>query len=183
MTTRQSTSLFSTSMPASALRIRGMPSKVKGLVTMATVRIPMSRATLAMTGAAPVPVPPPMPAAMKTMSAPFKASRILSRSSSAAWRPTSGLEPAPMPRVVLTPSCSLFWMGFSCRTCLSVLATMSSTPCRSKSIICFKALHPPPPMPMTLIMTGDVLSVSSICIVKAMFYLLCASEPMCDALG
>ena len=47
-------------------------------------------------------------AAMKTMSAPFKASRILSRSSSAAARPTSGLEPAPMPRVVLTPSCSLF---------------------------------------------------------------------------
>ena len=32
------------------------------MVTIATVRMPFARATAAMTGAAPVPVPPPMPA-------------------------------------------------------------------------------------------------------------------------
>ena len=35
--------------------------------------MPLSRAALAMTGAAPVPVPPPMPAAMKHMCAPSSA--------------------------------------------------------------------------------------------------------------
>ena len=49
-------------MPDSALRMRVLPSKANGLVTTAMVRIPMSRAISATTGAAPVPVPPPMPA-------------------------------------------------------------------------------------------------------------------------
>ena len=48
----------------------GVPSKPKGLVTTATVRMPSSLATAATTGAAPVPVPPPRPAVTKTMSAP-----------------------------------------------------------------------------------------------------------------
>jgi len=43
---------------------------VKGLVTTPTVRMPSERATSAITGAAPVPVPPPMPAVMNTMCAP-----------------------------------------------------------------------------------------------------------------
>ena len=38
----------------------------------------MSRAVLAMTGAAPVPVPPPMPAVTNTMLAPERWSRISS---------------------------------------------------------------------------------------------------------
>ena len=46
------------------------PSNLKGLVTTATVRAPSSLARLAMTGAAPVPVPPPRPVVTKTMSAP-----------------------------------------------------------------------------------------------------------------
>jgi hypothetical protein len=41
---------------------RCRPSKVKGMVTMPTVRMPMARAVAATTGAAPLPVPPPMPA-------------------------------------------------------------------------------------------------------------------------
>ena len=45
--------------------MRRTPSKWNGLVTTPTVRMPSSRATLAMTGAAPVPVPPPMPAVTK----------------------------------------------------------------------------------------------------------------------
>ncbi len=53
-------------------RMRCEPSNWKGLVTTPTVRTPSSRATRAMTGAAPVPVPPPMPAVMKAMCAPFR---------------------------------------------------------------------------------------------------------------
>ena len=45
----------------------------------------------AMTGAAPVPVPPPMPAVMNSMSAPSISSAMRSRSSIAASRPISGL--------------------------------------------------------------------------------------------
>ena len=55
---------------ASACFVRCLPSKANGLVTTPTVSAPQSRAICAMTGAAPVPVPPPMPAVTKTMSAP-----------------------------------------------------------------------------------------------------------------
>jgi hypothetical protein len=65
-----STAFCSSEMPASATRIRRTPSNWNGLVTTPTVRMPMSRAARAMTGAAPVPVPPPMPAVTKTMCAP-----------------------------------------------------------------------------------------------------------------
>ena len=44
--------------------------ELNGFVTQATVSAPSSFAMAATTGAAPVPVPPPMPAVMKTMSAP-----------------------------------------------------------------------------------------------------------------
>lgn len=77
---RESTCLDSSVIPCSANAIRFLPSKLKGLVTTATVRIPKSFATSATTGAAPVPVPPPIPAAIKTMSAPSSAARNASRS-------------------------------------------------------------------------------------------------------
>ena len=44
---------------------RRRPSKLKGVVTMATVRMPIAFAVAATTGAAPLPVPPPMPACSK----------------------------------------------------------------------------------------------------------------------
>ncbi len=62
-----------------------------------------------MTAAAPVPVPPPMPAAMKTMCEPAICARISSIASSAAASPISGREPAPRPSVRLMPS----WMRCS----------------------------------------------------------------------
>src|SRR5258707_306099 len=62
--------LASSAMPASAKRMRRWPSKWKGLVTTPMVRMPSSRAVLAIMGAAPVPVPPPMPAVTNTMCAP-----------------------------------------------------------------------------------------------------------------
>ena len=92
-----STESISSAMPRSACCMRRLPSKPKGLVTTATVSAPISLASEAMIGAAPVPVPPPSPAVTKTMSAPSSASMILSESSSAALRPTSGLAPAPKP--------------------------------------------------------------------------------------
>ena len=48
-------------------------------------------ASCAMTGAAPVPVPPPMPAVTKTMSAPLTSSLMRCTSSSAALRPLLGV--------------------------------------------------------------------------------------------
>ena len=104
MTISVSTCFCSSAMPASAALLRREPSKLNGLVTTPTVRIPRSRAAFAMTGAAPVPVPPPMPAAMKHICAPSSAFSTCSIVSSAAARPISGREPAPRPCVILRPS-------------------------------------------------------------------------------
>ena len=73
ITIKVSTCSARRAMPSSACRILRRPSKLNGLVTMPTVRAPLSLATSATTGAAPVPVPPPIPAAMKTRSAPCNA--------------------------------------------------------------------------------------------------------------
>ena len=111
----------------------------------------MSRAALAMTGAAPVPVPPPMPAAMNTMCAPSSCLARLSIVSSAAARPISGRLPAPSPCVILVPS----WIrcgAVDCfSACASVLATRKSTPCTSARIMFAIALPPAPPTPITAI--------------------------------
>ena len=101
---RVSTASSSFSIPSSANLSRRRPSKRKGLVTTPTVSAPTSRAIWAMIGAAPVPVPPPMPAVTKTMSAPWIASAISLTLSSAASRPFSGFAPAPRPRVISRPS-------------------------------------------------------------------------------
>ena len=55
-------------MPANARLWRLGPSKANGLVTIPTVRAPNSFEILAIAGAAPLPVPPPIPAVIKTMS-------------------------------------------------------------------------------------------------------------------
>src|SRR6185295_7385575 len=78
-----STHSRSASSPRSACSSRFLPSNLNGLVTTATVSAPSSLARLAMTGAAPVPVPPPRPVVTKIISAPSSACRILSVSSSA----------------------------------------------------------------------------------------------------
>ena len=71
---RVSTFSLSSSVNCSATSLRRMPSKLNGFVTTATVSEPRSLAISAMTGAAPDPVPPPMPAVMKIMSASLSAS-------------------------------------------------------------------------------------------------------------
>ena len=78
MTTRASTFSFSSEMPALAWSMRRRPSKLKGRVTTPTVRMPISLAIWATTGAPPVPVPPPIPAVIKTILAPSSILRISS---------------------------------------------------------------------------------------------------------
>ena len=96
-TIKESTLASNSAKPDSALFMRRVPSNSKGLVTTPTVRIPISRATRATTGAAPVPVPPPIPAVTNNILVPSKASRIWSSAASAASRPRSGILPAPKP--------------------------------------------------------------------------------------
>jgi hypothetical protein len=112
--------------------------------------MPDSRATRAMTGAAPVPVPPPMPAVRNTMFEPFTDSRISSSASSAAARPTSGRAPAPSPRVTPTPSWILRGAVDCCSACASVLQTTNSQPIRLDRIMLLTAFPPAPPIPITV---------------------------------
>ena len=99
-------------------------------MTTPTVKTPNSRANSATTGAAPVPVPPPIPAVINTMSEPFKTSIISSRLSNAAWRPISGLPPPPKPPVKTTPNCISLSEFILLRACTSVLAQTNCTPCK-----------------------------------------------------
>ena len=103
MTSSVSTFSLRRAMPSSAERARRMPSKLKGVVTTPTVSAPVSLTICAMTGAAPVPVPPPMPAATNTMSDSLTASYRSSRLSSAACMPRSGFPPTPLPSVSWLP--------------------------------------------------------------------------------
>ena len=69
---------------------------------MPTVRMPMLLAMPAMTGAAPVPVPPPMPAVTNAILVPSSSSRLMSSwVFCASLRPTSGFAPAPKPLYLL----------------------------------------------------------------------------------
>ena len=99
-----STSLVNSDNARSAVSYLFLPSNWNGFVTTPIVKIPLSFAIFATTGAAPDPVPPPMPAVMNTMFAPSSSRSISSRASSAANFPTSGLAPAPSPFVVSRPS-------------------------------------------------------------------------------
>ena len=162
MMIRVSTNFCSSSMPASASRMRRWPSKWKGLVTTPTVRMPASRAARAMTGRAPVPVPPPMPAVMNTMCAPSSCSRISSIASSAAARPTSGREPAPRPSV--TPHAHLdapFGLRLPHRLRVGVGDDEFDAFRARASIMLLTALPPAPPTPNT-VMRGFISWLSGI---------------------
>ena len=103
----ESTLFLSSAIPAAALEDRRLPSKVNGRVTIATVNAPLSLHALATIGAAPVPVPPPSPHAIKTISYPSIISLILSIESKAACFPVSGSPPAPKPFVTCSPRTNL----------------------------------------------------------------------------
>ena len=126
--TKLSTFCLKSSIPLSALFFLLSPSKLNGLVTTATVNTSSSFAAFAITGAAPVPVPPPIPAVMNSISVPFKSSCIFSISSSAACLPTSGEAPAPCPFVNFSPICNFTSANDFSKSCLSVFAAIYSTP-------------------------------------------------------
>ena len=135
------------------------------MVTIPMVNIPIFRATLATTGAEPVPVPPPMLAVINTIFVPS-----LNRCSmsaiffSASDFPISGFPPAPSP----SPSSILTGTGDGASDLLSVLHTASVTPEIFSSYMFLTALHPPPPTPITLMIpcilssTGPKSNISSI---------------------
>src|SRR2546421_2558053 len=150
-TTMVSTCLRISAIPISACRIRLRPSNRNGLVTIPIVSAPRSRAICEMIGAAPVPVPPPMPQVMNTRSAFWRECSTSSRFSSMAWRPISGLAPAPHPRVSFLPICTFTSALLFSKACASVFTEMNSTPWSPSSTMRFRALPPPPPTPTTFI--------------------------------
>ena len=159
-------------IPAFAWSIRRLPSNLKGFVTTPTVSTPASRAISATVGAAPVPVPPPMPAVIKTMSESSRDFAILLRLSSALRFPTSGSEPAPCPWVSFSPIC-IFWSALdTASACLSVLTEINSTPCVPDLTILLTTLLPAPPTPTTFIVTtfsGPTSALKSMIIPPIMF--------------
>ena len=158
MTIRVSVNSLSLASPSSALRWRRPSSNENGLVTIAMVTAPEALATLAAIGIAPVPVPPPIPAVRKTISAPRRSAANSLVLSSAAFSPTTGNPPAPKPRVDLGPSWILFGAMLFASACASVFAEMKVTPCMPLSIMRLIAFEPPPPKPRTTILGNAVLS-------------------------
>ena len=112
---------------------------------------PIVLAISATMGAPPVPVPPPSPAVMNTMSEPLRISSISVRCSSDARLPTSGFEPAPSPRVVSRPMSSFTSASDISKAWASVFMAMNSTPFSPASTMRLTAFVPPPPTPTTLI--------------------------------
>ena len=74
-------------------------------VTIAIVKIPKFFDISAIIGAAPVPVPPPIPATINNISVPNKTFFKISLSSKALSLPILGLAPAPSPLVTFFPNC------------------------------------------------------------------------------
>ena len=95
-------------VPISALILLFLPSKVNGFVTIPTVKIFISFASSAITGIAPVPVPPPIPAVKNSISVFSNIFLICSLLSRAAFSPIISFAPAPKPFVVCFPICNTF---------------------------------------------------------------------------
>ena len=155
ITSKASTFLLISSTPFNAWMILRSPSKTKGIVTIPTVSIPISLAKRAITGAAPVPVPPPIPAVIKTILVPsLSILRISSILSSAAIMARSGLFPAPSPWVMLRPRGTLTGTSERFSAWLSVLHRTNVTSCIPSLYMWVTALPPPPPTPITLMILG-----------------------------
>ena len=105
MIIKESTCSFNLFTPSRAWSNRFGPSKREGIVTIPTVRIPISLAILAITGAAPVPVPPPIAAVINTIFVLVLNNAFISSILSlAAASPISGRFPAPRPSVRVFPN-------------------------------------------------------------------------------
>jgi hypothetical protein len=98
-----STFSFNASNPSKDLLILFCHSNANGFVTIHTLKAPSSFAISATIGEAHVPVPPPRPQVINTISAHERASFISSLDSSADFLPTSGSLPAQRPEVMIFP--------------------------------------------------------------------------------
>ena len=121
---------------------------------MPMVRIPISLATFATIGPAPVPVPPPIDAVTKAIFVPsLSSSRMRSNVCSASLRPSSGLPPTPKPSL---PNSKRTGTGQADSCWLSVLHTANVTFAMPSIHMLRTALQPPPPTPITLIIPTDM---------------------------
>ena len=99
------------------------------MVTIPTVKISRSFAILAIIGAAPVPVPPPIPAVIKIIFVLVVSILLISAIlSTADCSPILGLAPAPRPSVRSIPNWILFGTALFSNACASVLQITKSTP-------------------------------------------------------
>ena len=177
MTIRVSTTSDRAAMPSSACLRRRNPSKSNGLVTTPTVSAPSSWAISATTGDPPVPVPPPMPAAMNTRSAPSSARLISSRSSSWHSRPLAGSPPTPSPRAVRSPTRIRIGTSERDSAWASVLTVMYSTSGIRSRYIRETAFEPPPPTPTTLIVADPMLSPTGVSTWPTIGFSFCWGAP------
>ena len=155
------------STPCSATRSFRFPSKENGTVTTPMESMPNFFTSRAMTGAAPVPTPPPMPAVMNTRSTSFKTCSSRAISFSAAFSPISATPPVPRPFVKRSPICKTsIPASFSSESCFaSVLTPNNSMPGILSSASLSRTLFPPPPTPTTLIrMTALVIPADKVSI-------------------
>ena len=142
------------SNPFIALSILFFPSIVKGKVTTPIVNAPCFFAIFAISGAAPVPVPPPIPQVIKIMSLPAIFFFISDSDSFAASCPILGLLPEPKPWVNSLPI-KIFWSAFAYnKSCASVFIAINSPPLIPISFILLKEFPPPPPTPTTFILAS-----------------------------
>src|SRR3989338_2504627 len=132
--------------PQSAFFSRAL-SREKGYVTIATTIAPSSFAMRATTGAAPVPVPPPIPAHRNTSWLSPSVCLSISLLASAHFCPTSGKPPAPSPFVMEAPSSTLLFACKFLKCSWSVLIATVVTPFTPILVILSTVLHPPPPTP------------------------------------
>ena len=156
---KESTFPFKFLRADSAIFFLSKPSKEKGVVITPIVKMPRPFESSAIIGEAPEPVPPPRPQVTKTISAPFKFSKISCLDSSADFLPKSISMPVPRPPVIFFPiKIFLMYPGdpSGCplekyKACASVLIANSSTFCICNLAILRIVLDPEPPTPTTLI--------------------------------
>ncbi len=139
-------------IPASAIRIRCDPSNWNGLVTTATVRMPRSLAPLcAIAGSGPGACTAAHTGSdehhMRTMQ--VLGHHLMQALSSAAMRPTSGLDPAPRPSVIVCTRVARGGPSWRPRPMPAhrYWRRRSRPPASSLAIMLLTALPPAPPTP------------------------------------
>ena len=122
--------------------------------TKANTRAPVSRASLAISGVAPPPVPPPNPARRKIRSTPSKVLRTLSFSSLIAFRARAVSPPVPMPRVKVLPIAIFSDAMESANALASTSITSCSTPVKLSNRKPSTRDKPAPPTPITFALSA-----------------------------